>query len=283
MEDRVTSLPGLSAEGRFQPDAAQPATPEFAIADVTASGRRRSLIICYHAVSAAWRHPLAVPLPRLERQVRSVLRRGYRPGTAADVLSGRGRLLHVTFDDAFESVWNAVPALETLGVPVTVFACAAYAEGGLPFDVRELRDEVAAHPRELETMSWEGLRSLAERGVEIGSHTVNHPHLCALPDCELEQELRDSRSRVEDEVRRRCRFLAYPYGEHDERVENAARHAGYDAAFGLARSTNAGRRDHYAVPRVDLYRDDNLVRTALKTSRLYPAAVVAAAAVRHLT
>ena len=82
-------------------------------------------------------------------------------------------------------------------------------------------------------MDWDELRSLADDGIEIGSHTVSHPHLTRLDDATLRLELVDSRERVEDEIGRPCRFLAYPFGEEDGRVRRAARDAGYEAAFAL--------------------------------------------------
>ena len=122
-------------------------------------------------------------------------------------------------------------------------------------------------------MTWDELRALTERAVEIGSHTLNHPHLPQLSEAEIGTELVDSRARFEDELRGPCRFLAYPYGEHDSRVRAAARRAGYAAAFALA--TGADNRDDFALPRVDLYRKDNRISTILKTSPLRrPAAAV---------
>jgi hypothetical protein len=49
---------------------------------------------------------------------------------------------------------------------------------------------------------------------------------------------------------RPCPELAYPYGEHDERVRAAARAAGYERAYGLRERGH----DAYALRRVDLYR-----------------------------
>ena len=93
-------------------------------------------------------------------------------------------------------------------------------------------------------------------------------HTCrALSEAEIAQELADSRARLEDGLGRPCRFLAYPYGEHDERVRAAARRAGYVAAFALAR-TATKPRDPFALTRVDIYRKDNAVTTTLKTSVL---------------
>jgi peptidoglycan/xylan/chitin deacetylase (PgdA/CDA1 family) len=223
------------------------------------------LVLCYHAVSDGWDHQLSVGPAAFERQLRTLTLRGFR-GVAADEALNRSRGLHVTFDDAFRSVTNALPILERLGLPATVFACAAYADEGRPLDVPELAAEASAHPGELATMSWDELRALAERGVEIGSHTVSHPHLPQLSEDEIQTELVDSRARFEDELGGPCRFLAYPYGEHDSRVRAAARRAGYAGAFALA--TGADNRDDFALPRVDLYRKDSRLSTILKTSPL---------------
>jgi peptidoglycan/xylan/chitin deacetylase (PgdA/CDA1 family) len=200
-----------------------------------------------------------------ERQVATLLRRRFRPISAADAVGGRGRLFHVTFDDAYRNVAeNAVPVLERLGVTATIFAASGFAADGRPLAVPELAAEARAHPEEMRTLTWERLRALAERGFEIGSHTVTHPHLPRLSDAELERELGESRARCEDELERRCRFLAYPFGEHDARVQAAARRAGYEAAFGLRAGTN--RANPLALPRVDFYRRDSLLRAMLKSS-----------------
>ena len=219
------------------------------------------LVLCYHAVSDTWEHSLSVRPAAFERQLRFLVRL-YRPVTATEILRARGRLLHVTFDDAFRSVDAALPALERLGVPATVFACTDLADEGLPLAVPELAADAAAHPEELSTHSWERLCELAERGVEIGSHTCSHPHLPRLGDDELDRELRESRTRLEDELRRRCRFLAYPFGDEDGRVRAAARHAGYEAAFALPGDVAAP--DDFAVPRLGVWRRDTQPRLATK-------------------
>jgi peptidoglycan/xylan/chitin deacetylase (PgdA/CDA1 family) len=223
----------------------------------------RPLVLCYHAVSDAWTDTLAVPLVVLERQLRHLLRRRYVPASGLETARARGNLLHVTFDDAYRSVMTAVPALERLGVSSTVFACSSYADDGRPLAVPELAAEAAAHPDELATMRWDELRALAERGVEIGSHTATHPHLTQISDRELAQELEDSRERFETELRRPCRLLAYPYGEENPRVRRAARAAGYELAFGLG--WTRGPVDVYAFPRVGIWRKDGLLRVTVKT------------------
>ena len=192
-----------------------------------------------------------------------MLRLGFRGASAEDARSRLRGALHVTFDDAYTSVTSVLPGLSAMGVPVTVFACSDYAEGGRRLEVSELVARAASRPDELETMDWDELAGIAEiPGVGIGSHTVTHPHLPRLSDAEIASELLESRSRIEDRLGRPCPTIAYPYGEHDRRVRDAARAAGYVLGFALDRFD--GGRDPYAVPRVDLYRRDRTARFLMK-------------------
>jgi peptidoglycan/xylan/chitin deacetylase (PgdA/CDA1 family) len=228
--------------------------------------RYRSLVLCFHAVSD-WSHELAVAPEAFGRILTGLLGRGYRPVHAHQVLSGETRLLHVTFDDAYRSVWNAVPVLERLGVPATVFVSTAYADnGGAPLGIPELAESARTDPEELLTMDWDALSALTGRGIEIGAHSVTHAHLPELSDEALAVELGDARERIESQLARPCRFLAYPFGENDARVRAAAERAGYAAAFALRGPS--WPPDLFALPRVGLYRGDSGFRGRLKTSTL---------------
>ena len=116
------------------------------------------LVLCYHGISDFWNHQLAVTTQAFEQQLQLLLRRGYRPGPAAKTLAGRGRVLHVTFDDAYRNVADAVPILERLQVPATVFACTGFASDGRPLDVPEVASAAAADPEHMATMDWDMLR-----------------------------------------------------------------------------------------------------------------------------
>ena len=62
-------------------------------------------------------------------------------------------------------------------------------------------------------------------GVEIGSHSEHHLRLPLHPPSVQIAELRRAKSTLEILLGRSILSLAYPYGEHDERVEAAARDA----------------------------------------------------------
>ena len=111
-------------------------------------------------------------------------------------------------------------------------------------------------------MSWDELRSLGGHGIAVESHTVSHPHLPRLTDEELENELRSSKRRLEEELGAPCRFFAYPFGDCDDRVRAAAHAAGYDAAFGLPGDPTG--RDRFDVFRVGVWRRDSARKVAFK-------------------
>jgi peptidoglycan/xylan/chitin deacetylase (PgdA/CDA1 family) len=230
------------------------------------AGHFRPIVLCYHGVSDEWDDPLGMPLAGLEAQIRLLLGRGYVPGGPQDVLDGRRRVLHVTFDDGYRSVLDALPILERYGVPSTVFVCTDLAREGRPLAVPELSLELEKNPAHLATLPWSTLRSLPSALVEIGSHTVSHPHLTQCSDAELREELGESRRELEDELGRPCPFIAYPFGEHDERVRAAVRTAGYQAAFALPGSLRAF--DLMQIPRIGLWRRDadSPMRVRVKTA-----------------
>lgn len=239
------------------------------------------LILCYHGVSASWPTEFAVSPKILEKQVRAFVRRGYRPMTlsaALDVSDG-GRVLAVTFDDAYRSVFEAgLPVLSSLGAPATIFVPTSFAGAPRPMAWAEMAEwEGTAYEAELDPMSWDELRRLAEAGWEIGSHTRSHLDLTSLGEAELEAELRGSREECEGELGIPCRALAYPFSSYDLRVKEAARAAGYEAAVildndlaippgSLVRPGGDGT-DRFELLRTGVYRHDGRIRLAAKTSR----------------
>jgi peptidoglycan/xylan/chitin deacetylase (PgdA/CDA1 family) len=195
------------------------------------------LILCYHAVSDSWRTEGAIEPGVLERQVRHLLGRGYRPLTLSAALAPgpAGRKLIVTFDDAFGSVLEqGFPILDRLGVPATLFVPTDYASEAAPMTWSTLGQWVGtAHENELRCMSWDGVRGLAAAGWEIGSHTCSHPKLTEIDSGEAAAELTRSKGACEAELERSCPSLAYPYGLCDDGVVELAENAGYEAAVTL--------------------------------------------------
>jgi peptidoglycan/xylan/chitin deacetylase (PgdA/CDA1 family) len=230
---------------------------------------RDLVVLCYHAVSERWPAALSVTPSSLQAQVDWLLGRGYRPATLTDAVTraAGGRVVVVTFDDAFRSVANvAFPLLQRVGVPATLFVPTDHVGRPGPMAWPGIDRWLGGpHEAELTGMTWEEICALAEAGWEIGSHTAGHPHLTTLDDAALADELGRSKARCEEVLGRRCRSLAYPYGDFDSRVERAAGAAGYDVACTLPHRLHAARP--LAWPRVGVWHDDGALAFRAKVWR----------------
>jgi peptidoglycan/xylan/chitin deacetylase (PgdA/CDA1 family) len=83
-------------------------------------------------------------------------------------------------------------------------------------------------------MSWDQIRTLAEAGMAIGSHTHGHRWLAWLTQADQRFELAESKRILEERLHRPVEALAYPYGwagTYDELTRRLAREAGYRLAF----------------------------------------------------
>ena len=215
------------------------------------------LVLCYHAVSPTWAADLSITPQRLEEQLERLVRRGYRGATFTQAVTSPpgAKTLAVTFDDAYRSVLElAAPILDRLNLPGTVFAPTDYIGAERPMSWPGI-DKWAGgpHEHELEPMSWEELGRLAAAGWEVGSHTRSHPLLTQVADDgSLAGELAESKAVIESRLDRPCESIAYPYGDHDDRVVEATA-GGLPGGRNLAR-TPRGRRPAALPPRGDLLR-----------------------------
>lgn len=116
--------------------------------------------------------------------------------------------------------------------------------------VAELRERLGVEATAAcELATWDEARALVGTEMEIGAHTMNHPHLTTLSSAEQEREMADSVDLIAARLGIRPRGLAYPGGDHDAVTIDAARRAG----LGYAATTRAGL-NHVDAPRLALAR-----------------------------
>jgi peptidoglycan/xylan/chitin deacetylase (PgdA/CDA1 family) len=197
-------------------------------------------------------------------------RRGYVGLTFAEAerrrLAGTlpRRSVVVTFDDGFASVLRAVPILDELGFPATVFVVTRFTESGEPLSWPGVETWLATeHAGEMRPLGWAELEELLERGWEVGSHTVSHAHLPDLTEAGLAHELGFSRTSIAQRLGR-CETLAYPYGRANARVAGAAASAGYLAGCTFTPVYRLDER--YRRGRVGLTAADSGLRFRVKVS-----------------
>jgi peptidoglycan/xylan/chitin deacetylase (PgdA/CDA1 family) len=226
------------------------------------------IVLCYHAVSKRWAGELAITPERLEAQLELLLDRGYRGATFHNAVTAppAPRTVALTFDDGFRSVAEyGFPVLARLGVPATIFVVTEFVGSRGPMSWPGIDQWVStADAGELEPISWDELRRLADAGWEIGSHTCTHPHLTRCDDATLAHELSDSRARCEERIGRPCLSLAYPFGDVDGRVARAAGDAGYVTACMLP--SRLAPPAPLLWPRVGVWHEDSDIRFRMKIS-----------------
>lgn len=80
------------------------------------------------------------------------------------------------------------------------------------------------------------LHTLVNNGTEIGDHTKNHTQLTKISPSKLNEELVQSKQTLERNLHVSVTDFAYPYGDHDSKIIEAVKNAGYVSA----RTSNKG-------------------------------------------
>jgi peptidoglycan/xylan/chitin deacetylase (PgdA/CDA1 family) len=155
-------------------------------------------------------------------------------------------MVSLTFDDGSQAFYDvARPMLDAKGFKTTQYI-PTLGLGTDPF-----------------LMTHGEVKQLAEAGHEIGSHSVRHPHMRTLADEQLDQELQDSETLLRAITERDVVSFAYPFGEYDARVIEAARAAGFTSG----RSVEEGYNSTLDLERFDLRVQNVTADTDLATFR----------------
>ena len=107
----------------------------------------------------------------------------------------------------------------------------------------------------VDPMTLDELRTLHHNGHAIGAHTLTHPILPQCDDQTLSRELTESKQQLETWLNADVSGLAYPNGDCDSRVVEAARVAGYSHACTTRAGMNSIDTDPMLVARLDVTRD----------------------------
>lgn len=130
----------------------------------------------------------------------------------------------LSFDDGYLDVYrNAFPLLLEFGMTAVVFAVAN----------QEILDNCWDQGTRFPSaplMNGRQLLELHEAGFEIGSHTISHPRLTAIPADRAWDEISRSRMMLEILLNSPVRSFAYPYGLMSDAVKTMVIDAGYENA-----------------------------------------------------
>ena len=112
---------------------------------------------------------------------------------------------------------------------------------------RDMQATFFLYPAKFNTptgLTTEMVAELADKGMEIGSHTYSHQDLTKISAVSLEKELLDSKKILEEITKKPIDFLCYPSGRFNEQVIAESKKAGYLGAV----TTQMGMASHTQDP-----------------------------------
>lgn len=218
-------------------------------------------VLTYHHVGEGkeWYY---VGASEFETQLKFLQENGFQVlnlAEASEILAGKGvmpqRPVVITFDDGYEDNYTAaLPILEKYGMRATFFITTG--KMGQP-----------------DYLTWEQVRAMQKRGMEIGSHTVNHYTLNEINLKEFERELLSSRLMLQNNMEIAAVFFANPFGETAPAVVELLRKTGYQAACASVVGINRPGENPYRLKRMSVPRSSiGLWEFRLRLWRLYAGA-----------
>lgn len=203
-------------------------------------------ILMYHEVGDG-PNELYVRTADLEAQLRYLKDEGYEflsLGAASQVMAGksesRGKVVALTFDDGYSSHYDVVfPMLKDLGVTATFFV-------------------ITGKVGEPGYLTWEQVRTMADAGMEIGSHSVTHCDLARASQGTIRREIAGSKAALEAALERPVTYFCYPAGKTTRLLPSVLEKAGYAGAVTTAPGWAYAVRGRYMMRRVRVSRSDTM-------------------------
>lgn len=160
------------------------------------------------------------------------------------------RELAITFDDGYlDNFENAAPVLERLSLPATFFVVSRW----MGTDVVPSWDRQCGcrHP----WMTWDQVRSLHQRGFDIGAHTQTHVDLGTASETDAREEIFGARRELEARLAAPVDLFAYPYGRRQNLASSnrdLIRAAGFRCCCSCFGGSVAAGSDPFHLTRVPI-------------------------------
>lgn len=205
-------------------------------------------ILMYHSISDTL-GPTSIPPDVFKAQMSALAESGVPVVTMDDVADGiPGQYEYsvaITFDDGFhdfaETAW---PVLKGFG-----FRPIVYVPAGL-IGLQECWDDCGEPPRPI--MGWDTIQNLAQEGVDFGSHTISHPDLRRLERSQVDKELIQSRTIIEEKLAHPIRHFAAPYGYVTPDIQHRIT-CHYSTSVGTRLGTANVSNSTHNMPRLEMF------------------------------
>jgi len=104
-------------------------------------------------------------------------------------------------------------------------------------------------------MDWEQVKSLSDKGIEIGAHTITHTDLTSLSIDLAEKEITESKSILESKLGYKINNFAFPYGKNNNDIQNYIKNSGYRSACSTINGLVDDGANHYHLKRINMHTD----------------------------
>jgi peptidoglycan/xylan/chitin deacetylase (PgdA/CDA1 family) len=103
-------------------------------------------------------------------------------------------------------------------------------------------------------LDWDDVRNMRRDGISIGSHTLGHPNLASIPLSDADNEIKRSKSILEEKTGLQIDYFSYPYGGYDNfnrQVSELVKESNYQGAVTLV--PDSGKElDEFLIPRLSI-------------------------------
>jgi len=139
--------------------------------------------------------------------------------------------------------------------------------------LREGRNVLVVSDAGMPTISDPGFRLMRDaiaEGIEVGVHSMTHPNLCQCSQEQLNQEIVESKVRLESTLGTSgLDTFCYPYGHHHPGLYPLLKRAGYRGAVAVFSRERTVTVNPYAMRRIHPHPGDSALRFRLKLSASY--------------
>jgi len=162
----------------------------------------------------------------------------------------KNKSVAITFDDGYaDNLYNALPILEKLKIPATIFAVAGRINSQTSF----YWDENTPKQDAGRALTSKELINLASSPlVEIGSHTITHFRLSQLLFKQQKREIAESKKIIEKYIKKPVNSFSYPFGEKKDFNKGTAalvKKTGYQYACANIQGRVTKKSDLFLLPR----------------------------------
>lgn len=197
---------------------------------------------------------------KFEEHLDLLIEFGWKTGCVRDLLSVdeiAANTAILTFDDGFaDNYRGAFLPLVKRNMTATWFLVSGKLGASASWIKSNESDSALLSPAQVVEMH--------RAGMEIGSHTVNHTDLSMAPEAVVTNEVRQSKSQLEDLLGTPITSFAYPYGRYNAGAIAAVNDTGYQFACSVEPGRARPQTERLLLRRVTVFSHDSLSTFARK-------------------